>query len=167
LLPAAGWQDAPVDSVVLAGTAAAMATGLAGVFIRRLPGMGLIWAAVLVWASIENTGAAWAVFGIATFLALANHAAQHLLAGGRLAELAAPVRSVLMAAAVGGVGFVLARTLGLLAGFALGLYVAERRRLGVPRLSHRAERARAGRESIVELVSGVLVTAAWLVAVVG
>jgi hypothetical protein len=167
LLSPAGWQDAPVNSIVLAGTAAAIATGLAGVFVHRLPGVSLIWAAVLVWASIENTGAAWAVLGIATVLAVANHAAQHLLAGRRLGELVAPIRSVLIAAALGGTGFLLARTLGLIAGFALGLYVAERRRLRDPKVDHPARRARIGWESITELVSGLLVTTAWLVAVAG
>lgn len=158
-----------MELIVLAGTGAAILAGLAGVFVRRLPGVSLIWAAVLVWASIENTQAAWTVLGVATVLALANHIAQHLLAGRRLEELVAPMRSVAIAAALGAVGFLLARTLGLIAGFAAGLYVAERRRLRIPGQNRRtaAHRPLIGRESVTELVAGLLVTAAWLVAVVG
>ena len=158
-----------MDLIVLAGTGAAIVTGLAGVFVHRLPGVSLIWAAVLVWASIENTRTAWTVLGISTVLAVANHIAQHLFAGRRLEELVAPMRSVAIAAVLGAVGFLLARTLGMVAGFAAGIYVAERRRLRVPRADrHRtAHRALVNRESITELVTALLVTTVWLVAVAG
>lgn len=158
-----------MDSIVLAGTAAAIATGLAGVFVHRLPGIDLIWAAVLVWASIENTRTAWAVLGVATVFAVANYTVQHLLTGRRLGELVAPMRSIVIAAALGAVGFLAARTLGLIAGFALGLYVAERRRLRLPGAGrrHATERANVGRETVTELAAGLVVTAAWLVAVAG
>ncbi len=159
-----------MDLIVLAGTGAAILTGLAGVFVQRLPGVSLIWAAVLVWASIQNTQAAWTVLGVATVLALANHTAQHLLAGRRFEELVAPMRSVAIAAALGAVGFLLARTLGLIAGFAAGIYVAERRRLRIPgqnRSRIADHRPLIGRESVAELVAGLLITAAWLVAVAG
>ena len=158
-----------MDQIVLACTFTAILVGLAGVFVHRLPGMSLIWAATLVWASIENTRAAWTVLGVATGLAVANHIVQHLFAGRRLEELVAPMRSVSIAAGFGAVGFLAARALGLLAGFALGLYLAERRRLRVPGTTRLdlGRRSAVSRESVTELAAGLLVTTAWLVAVAG
>lgn len=158
-----------MDLIVLACTFAAMLVGLAGVFVHRLPGMSLIWAATLVWASIENTRAAWTVLGVATALAVANHIVQHLFAGRRLEELVAPMRSVSIAAGFGAVGFLAARAMGLLAGCAIGLYLAERRRLRIPGTTRLDLGRRSGvsRESVTELAAGLLVTAAWLVAVAG
>jgi hypothetical protein len=158
-----------VDLIVLACTFAAILVGLAGVFIHRLPGMSLIWAAILVWASIENTRTAWTVLGVATVLAVANHIVQHLFAGRRLEELVAPMRSVAIAAGFGAVGFLAARAMGLVAGFAIGLYLTERRRLRVPGTTrlHLRRRSALSRESFTELAAGLLVTTAWLVAVAG
>jgi hypothetical protein len=169
LLPRTGWQDAPVDLIVLTCTFAAILVGLAGVFVHRLPGMSLIWAAVLAWASIENTRTAWTVLGVATVLAVVNHIVQHLFAGRRLEELVAPMRSVAIAAGFGAVGFLAARALGLLAGFAIGLYLAERRRLRVPGTTrlHLRRRSPMSRESFTELTAGLIVTTSWLVAVAG
>lgn len=158
-----------MDLIVLACTFAAILVGLAGVFAHRLPGMSLIWAATLVWASIENTRAAWTVLGVATGLAVANHIVQHLFAGRRLEDLVAPMRSVSIAAGFGAVGFLAARAMGLLAGFAIGLYLAERRRLRVPGTTRLdlGRRSALSRESVTELAAGLLVTTAWLVAVAG
>lgn len=158
-----------MDLIVLAVTGAAILTGLFGVLVPRLPGVSLIWAAVLVWTSLENTRATWIVLGIATLLALANHTVQHLFAGRRIDELVAPMRSVTIAAILGVIGFLLARTLGMLAGFAVGIYLAERRRLRVPGQDRRANAHRplVSREFITELTAGLLITAAWLVAVAG
>ncbi|HEX5993705.1 MAG TPA: DUF456 domain-containing protein [Jiangellales bacterium] len=158
-----------MDLIVLTCTFAAIVVGLAGAFVYRLPGMSLIWVAVLVWASIENTGAAWTVLGIATALAVANYVVQHLFAGHRLDEVVAPMRSVAIAAGLGAAGFLAARALGLLAGFAAGLYLTERRRLRVPGSTgpRQAQRSAMSRESFTELAAGLLVTTAWLVAVLG
>ncbi|HEX6329167.1 MAG TPA: DUF456 domain-containing protein [Jiangellaceae bacterium] len=158
-----------MDLIVLACTFTAILVGLAGVFVHGLPGMSLIWAATLVWASIENTRAAWTVLGVATGLAVANHIVQHLFAGRRLEELIAPMRSVSIAAGFGAIGFLAARALGLLAGFAIGLYLAERRRLRVPGTTrlNLGRRSAVSRESFTELAAGLLVTTAWLVAVAG
>lgn len=158
-----------MDLIVLVCTFAAILVGLAGALIHRLPGMSLIWAAILVWASIDNARTAWTVLGVATVLAVANHIVQQLFAGRRLEELVAPMRSVAIAAGFGAVGFLAARAMGLLAGFAIGLYLAERRRLRVPGATrpHLRRRSALSRESITELAAGLLVTTAWLVAVAG
>lgn len=162
-----------VESIVLAGTAAAILVGLAGTIVPRLPGVALIWAAVLVWASIQNTATAWIVLAIASVLAVASYLIQQLLAGRPPAELIAPANSLLIGAAAAAVGYLLARALGLLAGFAAGTYFAERRRLRrapaarTPVRAPARERTPVGREAAVELAAGLLVTAAWITAVAG
>ena len=162
-----------MEAIVLAGTAAAILVGLAGTIVPRLPGVALIWAAVLVWASIQNTATAWVVLAVATGLAVASYVIRQLLAGRPAAELIAPANSLLIGAATATVGYLLARTLGLLAGFATGTYFAERRRLRTnpaawtPDRSSAGERVTIGREVVVELAAGLLVTAAWVTVVAG
>jgi hypothetical protein len=79
------------------------------------------------------------------------------------------MRNIAIAAALGAAGFLFARTLGLVAGFAAGIYVTERRRLRVPGADRRAvaHRAVMSRESLIELIAGLLITSAWLAAAVG
>ncbi len=158
-----------MDLILLAGTGAAIATGLAGVFVSRLPGTGLVWAAVLVWASLENTSTAWLVLAFATVIALASHISRQLLAGRRFDELVAPVRNIAIAAALGAAGYLAARTLGMVAGFAAGIYVTERRRLRIlsPSRHAVADREIITRDSVIELIAGLLITTAWLIAIAG
>jgi uncharacterized protein len=158
-----------VDSIVLAGTAAAILVGLAGTVVSRLPGVALIWTAVLVWASIENTGTAWSVLAVATAFAVGGHLARQLLAGRRLAELVAPARSLAIGVAAAVVGYLLARTMGLVAGFAAGTYLAEQRRLRPRPAAVPASRPRLAfdRDAAVELAAGLAVAATWVTAVAG
>jgi uncharacterized protein len=158
-----------VDSIVLAGTAAAILVGLAGTVVSRLPGVALIWTAVLVWASIENTGTAWSVLAVATAFAVGGHLARQLLAGRRLAELVAPARSLAIGVAAAVVGYLLARTMGLVAGFAAGTYLAEQRRLRPRPAAVPANRPRLAfdRDTAVELAAGLAVAATWVTAVAG
>lgn len=149
---------------------AAVGTGLVGTVVPQLPGLPLIWIAVLVWAAVENTAPAWAVLGGATVLAVAHHVLQNLLGGVRPADLVAPWRSLLVAVTTGLVGLLLARTLGLVAGFVGGLYLAERRRLrrGPSRPpERRLRREPARRERVIEALTGALIAGAWLVAAIG
>lgn len=159
-----------MDSIVLAGTAAAILVGLAGTVVSRLPGVALIWTAVLVWASIENTGTAWIVLAVATAFAVGGHLTRQLLAGRRLAELVAPARSLAIGVAAAVVGYLLARTMGLVAGFAAGTYLAEQRRLRPrPAAAVPASRPRLafGRDAAIELAAGLAVAATWVTAVAG
>lgn len=158
-----------MNSIVLAGTAAAILVGLAGTVVTRLPGVPLIWTAVLVWASIDNSGPSWIALAVATVVAMGSHLTRQLLAGRSLAELVAPVRSLAIGAAAGVIGYLLARTMGLVAGFAAGIYFAEQRRLrprpAVPARAHRP--VEFTRPAVIDLVAGLAIGAAWLSAVAG
>lgn len=158
-----------MDTIVLVGTAAAIIVGLVGTVVQPVPGVALIWAAMLAWASVENSTTAWIVLGVATAVAVGGYVIRQLLAGLRPAQIVAPARSFAIGAAVGIAGYLVARTLGLVAGFAAGLYVAERRRLRrYPAVAAQQEpRQLLSRPAMVELCIGLLMAGAWLTAVAG
>ena len=63
-----------------------MLVGLVGIVVPVLPGLLLVWAAVLVWACATQTRAGWVALGVATTLALSGVLLQHLLAGRHMAQ---------------------------------------------------------------------------------
>lgn len=156
-----------MDIAVLVAASAAIALGLAGTVVARLPGVVLIWSAVLVWSAIDNSPRAWTALGVATVVALADYVLQNVMAGRRLADIVAPARSVAVGLVAGTVGLALARTLGMVAGFVFGTYLAERRRLRRVTAAIPAGTARSRGSLAVEVASGLLVTSVWLVAVAG
>jgi uncharacterized protein YqgC (DUF456 family) len=46
--------------------AIAIGIGLVGIVVAAIPGLILIWAAIMVWALVEQTPVAWFIFGLAT-----------------------------------------------------------------------------------------------------
>ena len=46
--------------------AIAIAVGLMGILVPFLPGGLLVWAAIAVWAFVEQTTSAWTVLGVVT-----------------------------------------------------------------------------------------------------
>lgn len=156
------------------GVGAALLVGLAGGIIPRLPGVPLSWTATIVWASLDETSAAWIAVGAATVLALGNYLLQHRLAGGRWSELAVADRSWMIGAGVGVVGALLAKLPGLIFGFVGGMYIAERRRLtrqGTTRnaadRANTASTAVFSRTTLTELATAGAIGAAWLWAFAG
>lgn len=149
--------------------AAAIAIGLVGILVPFLPGTLLVWAAVAVWAFLEQATPAWVVFGVATAVLAASLLVKYLWPVKRMR--AADVSGwVLAAGAVAGViGFFVIPVVGLLVGFVAGVYLAE--------LVHRRDQRRAWASTVhavkgaalsvgVELAGGLIATAAWVVGVV-
>jgi uncharacterized protein len=142
--------------------------GLAGVVVPFLPGLPLVWVGVLLWAVGRHDVAAWTTLAIATVLAAAGTAAKYALPGRRLREAGVPVSSILLGGALGVVGFFVVPVIGAVLGFVLGVYLAERLRLGrgVPAWpSARSTLAAVGWSIAIELLAGLLVAATWLAAV--
>jgi len=104
--------------------------GLIGIAVPVLPGLLLVWAAVLVWASETQTTAGWAVLGVATTLALSGFLLQYLLPGQRLRAAGVTTSTTVAGAGLGFVGFFVIPVFGVFLGFALGIYLAERIKLG-------------------------------------
>lgn len=142
--------------------------GLIGIVVPLLPGLPLVWAAVLVWASGTQTPAGWVVLGIATILALSGFLLQYLVPGRRLAKAGVTTSSTVAGVALGLVGFFLIPVVGAFLGFALGVYLAERVKLGThtaawPSTKH-ALKAIALSMGI-ELLTGFAITTTWVIAV--
>ena len=148
--------------------AVAIAVGIVGVVVPVLPGTVLVLAAVLVWALDIGTSTAWAVFAVATTLLVAGSVVKYLVPGRQLKSVGVPNRTLLAGALLGFVGFFVVPVVGLLIGFVLGIYLAERARVGGaaagPSTKH-ALRA-VGFSILIELVAACLAALAWAVGVV-
>src|SRR5918911_3314299 len=104
--------------------------GLAGVVVPFLPGLPLVWGGVLLWALGRHDPVAWGTLVIATILLAAGTAAKYALPGRRLRGSGVPLSSILLGGVLGVVGFFVIPVLGAVLGFVLGVYLAERLRLG-------------------------------------
>ena len=145
-----------------------MAVGLIGIVVPPLPGLPLIWAAVLVWALATHTQAGWVVFGIATALSLSGLLLQYLLPGRRMAKAGVTTSSTVTGAALGVVGFFVIPVVGGFLGFALGVYLAERIKLGThaaawPSTKHALKAIVLSMG--IELLTGLAVATTWLIGV--
>ena len=138
--------------------------GLAGILVPVLPGSILIGGAVLFWAVQEGSGRAWAVFAIAASLLLVGVVVKYAVPGRSLRAAGVPNRSLLAGGALGIVGFFVVPVVGLFLGFVLGVYVAERRRVGAELAwpSTRAALKAVGASILIELAAGLLAASAWL-----
>jgi hypothetical protein len=148
--------------------ALAIAVGIVGVIVPVLPGTVLVLGAILVWALQIGTSAGWVVFAVATVLLAAGSVVKFLVPGRRLRTSGVPNRTLLVGALVGFIGFFVIPVVGLFIGFVLGVYVAERARVG-PALAwpstKQALRA-VGVSILIELVAALLAAVAWVVGVV-
>jgi uncharacterized protein YqgC (DUF456 family) len=148
--------------------ALAIAVGIVGVVVPVLPGTVLVLGAVLVWALDLGTTTAWAVFAVAATLLVAGSVVKYLVPGRRLKASGVPNRTMLAGALLGFVGFFVLPVVGLLVGFVLGVYLAERARVGGaaawPSTKH-ALRA-VGVSILIEVVAACLAAVAWVIGVV-
>jgi uncharacterized protein len=152
--------------VVLIG--AAIIVGLVGIVVFVVPGLLIVWAAVAVWALAERTPLAWGVLALATLLALAGTVVKYLLPGQRLRDAGVPGRSIVFGAVLGVIGFFVIPVVGLFIGFIVGIYLAERIRLGAnggawPSTGNALKAV--GLSILIELFAGLLIAAAWGLAV--
>jgi uncharacterized protein YqgC (DUF456 family) len=146
----------------------AILVGLLGVLVPVLPGLLLCWAAVLVWALVERTVAAWVVLGVASALLVVSQVVKYVVPGRRMRAAGVPWRTLATGGALAIVGFFVIPVVGALIGFVAGVYGAERLRLGTheaawPSTVHALKAV--GLSVLIELGAGLLMAAAWLVAV--
>lgn len=143
--------------------------GLIGIAVPVLPGLLVVWAAVLIWATEAQTTAGWVVLGIATTLALSGFLLQYLLPGRRLRKAGVTTSTTVAGAALGVVGFFVIPVVGAFVGFPLGIYLAERIKLGThaaawPSTKHALKAV--GLSMGIELVTGLAIASTWLIGVV-
>ncbi|HKX75295.1 MAG TPA: DUF456 domain-containing protein [Acidimicrobiia bacterium] len=157
-----------MDTVGLLLVGIAIILGLVGIVVAVLPGLLLVWAAVGIWAFVEQHPLAWVVFGITTLMTIAAQIGKFLVPGRRLDEAGVPRRTILLGALVGFVGFFAIPVVGLPLGFVAGVYLAERLRLPGHRSAWRATGAAikaVGLSILIELGAGLLIAGMWLAAV--
>jgi len=163
---ASGWSS--IDWLtVLAGLL--ILVGLVGIAVPVLPGLLLVWAAVLIWAFESRTTTGWVVFGIATALAASSVVLQYVIPGRLMAKGGVRTSSTVAGAALGVVGFFVIPVVGALLGFVLGVYLAERTSAG----SHAATWASTkhalraiGLRMGIELGTGLAIAGTWVVGVI-
>lgn len=155
-----------VIGLILVGLGIAL--GLVGIVVVAIPGLILVWAAVAVWAFVEKTPTGWIVFVIATVLAVVGQVVKYTVPGRRLREAGVPRGSLLIGGLLGLAGFFVIPVVGLVLGFVLGVYLAERLRLkdhrrAWPSTKHAIEAA--GLSIAIEMAAGLLIALSWLAAV--
>lgn len=149
----------PVEAVV----GIAIVFGLVGIVLPVVPGTLVILVAILVWAS-ETGGNAWVVLAVAATLLATGSVAKFLLPGKQLRS-AVSNRTLLVGAVFAVVGFFVIPVVGLLVGFPVGIYLAERRRVGPDGAwpSTKAALRAMGLSILIELFFGALATGVWVV----
>ena len=145
--------------------AAAIAIGHVGILVPFLPGTLLVWAAIAVWAFVEQTTAAWVVLGVATAVIGVSLLVKYLWPVKRMRAADVSGRILAAGAVAGVIGFFVIPIVGLLVGFVAGVYLAE--------LVHRRDQRRAWASTVhavkgdalsvgVELAGGLLATGTWV-----
>jgi len=144
----------------------AMAAGILGVVIPVLPGILLCWLAVLVWVVFGEAGggSGWVVFTLATLVAVGGTVVKYLWPGKRLKSTGVPTSSLLAGGVLGVIGFFVVPVVGLVLGFVLGLWLAERARLGPGQAwpSTRAALAAVGLSMLVEFAAALGIAVLWI-----
>lgn len=142
--------------------------GLVGILLPVLPGLLLVWAGVALWASERSTTGGWLILAVATVLLVSGVALQYRVPGRRMRASGVPVRTTLTGVLLALVGFFVVPVVGLFGGFVLGVYLAERARLGGHALawpSTVAALRAVGLSMGIELGTGLAMTATWVVGV--
>jgi uncharacterized protein YqgC (DUF456 family) len=146
----------------------AIAVGLVGILVPVLPGSVLILVAIGVWAAEVGGGTAWALFAVSAVLLVGGGIVKYVVPGRRLKDAGIPPSTQWIGAALGIVGFFVVPVVGLFLGFVLGVYLAERHRVGGPAAwpSTRSALRAAGLSILIELTAGSLAALVWIGGVV-
>ena len=148
--------------------ALAIAVGIAGIIVPVLPGTILVLGAILVWALEVGTSTGWAVFAVSALLLVSGSVVKYLVPGRQLKTAGVPNRTLLVGALLGFIGFFVIPVIGMFIGFVLGVYVAERARVGgeLAWPSTKGALRAVGASILIELVAALLAAAAWVAGVV-
>ena len=142
-----------------------IAVGLVGILVPLLPGSATIGAVVLVWAVVEGGTTAWLTFAAVVVVLVVGAVVKYLLPGRRLKDAGVPLSTQLFGALLAIIGFFVVPVVGLFIGFVLGVYVAERRRVGPQAWpSTKAALRAVGLSIAIEMVAGLGAAGIWVAA---
>jgi uncharacterized protein YqgC (DUF456 family) len=146
-------------------SAVVIAAGVLGVLVPVLPGLVLCWLGVLLWALLSDAGGArWAILGFATVIAAGGTVVKYLWPGRRLKSTGVPTSSLLAGGVLGLIGFFVVPVIGLVLGFVLGIWLAERARLGPAQAWPATKQAltAVGLSLLVELAAALAIAVIWV-----
>jgi uncharacterized protein YqgC (DUF456 family) len=155
--------------VVTVLAAVLVAVGIVGIVLPVLPGLVLVVAGVAVWAVPRGDAVAWTVLAIVVAVVVVGSVVKYLVPGRRLRDAGVPGRTIALGAVLGVVGFFVIPVVGLVAGFVLGIYLAELARLGGHHTawpSTRKALAAVGWSVVIEMATGLLAAAVWVGALI-
>ncbi|HKH52622.1 MAG TPA: DUF456 domain-containing protein [Mycobacterium sp.] len=146
----------------------AIAVGLIGIVLPLLPGTLLVFAAIAVWAVVENNVTGWVTLGVVTALLAVATLIKYMWPMRRMRAAEVRTMSLFAGAVLGIVGFFVIPVLGLVIGFVGGVYLAE--------LANRRDQRAAWTSTVhalkgvalsvgVELCGALLATAVWVAGV--
>lgn len=144
-----------------------IAVGIAGIIVPVLPGTLLVLGAILVWALEIGTSTGWLVFAVCAALLVGGSVVKYLVPGRSLKASGVPNRTLLVGAVLAFVGFFVVPLVGVFIGFVLGVYLAERGRVGAAQAGPSTRRAlkAVGVSILIELVAAFLAAVTWVVGV--
>lgn len=116
-----------IAATVIAGLV--IAVGLVGIVVPVLPGLILVFGAVLVWALVAQHAIGWTVLIVSLALASAGWVLQYIVPTRRMRAYGVPGRTLVIGAIAGVVGLFLLPPIGLAIGFVLGVFGTEYARL--------------------------------------
>ena len=156
------------DVALTVAAALLVVVGLVGVVVPVLPGLVLVVGGIGLWAVPRNDAVGWTVLGVAVAVVALGTVAKYALPGARMRAAGVPGRTLLAGGVLGVVGFFAVPVVGLVLGFVLGVYLAERARLGRAGAwpSTRTALTAVGWGVLIELAAGLLATAVWVGALV-
>jgi uncharacterized protein len=139
--------------------------GLFGIVVPVLPGTVLVALGIGIWASEQGGWEAWTAFGVAAGLLLGGQLLKYAVPGRRL-KAAVPTSTLVVGGVVAIVGFFVIPVVGVLVGFPIGVYAAERVRLGGDGAwqSTKAALKAMGWSILIEMVAALAATLVWLTA---
>jgi uncharacterized protein len=120
---------------------------------------------VVLWALLgEAGGERWVVLALATVIALAGTVVKYLWPGKRLKDTGVPTSSMAAGGVLGLIGFFAVPVVGLVLGFVLGIWLAERLRLGPGQAwpSTRGALGAVGLSLLVEFAAALGVAVVWV-----
>jgi uncharacterized protein len=144
--------------------AVVIAVGLLGIVVPLLPGILLVYGAIVVWAVIEHNITAWVTLGVVTVLIGGTTLIKYTWPMKRMRSADVGTGTLFAGAVLGIIGFFVIPIVGLVIGFVLGIYLAELANRRDQRMAWTSTKHALKGVALsvgVELAGALLATAAW------
>jgi uncharacterized protein YqgC (DUF456 family) len=141
--------------------------GLFGIIVPILPGTILVALGIGIWATEDGSGVAWVTLGVAWAFLVVGAVVKYTVPGRRL-KATVPTRTLVVGGLSAVVGFFVVPVVGLVLGFVVGLYAAERLRMGrgpAARRSTATALKAVGASILIELTAAVAAICTWVAGV--